>query len=53
MLYNQPSEESYEHFQTNPEDFDLYLEGYAQQTEKWTEKPVENIIKMLQDRYVI
>jgi ribosomal RNA-processing protein 8 len=53
LLYTQGSEAAFEHFQENPEDFEQYHEGYAHQMEKWPEKPVELVIKMLQDRYVI
>ena len=47
LLYTKGSEAAYEHFQENPEDFNQYHEGYKHQMDKWPEKPVEVIIKML------
>lgn len=46
-LYTISSEEAYEYFKENPEDFEVYHKGFEIQTKKWPVNPNEIILTEL------
>jgi hypothetical protein len=47
MLYTNESTNAVSYFQQNKEDFQLYHEGYRHQANKWSHRPVDEIIEYL------
>lgn len=46
-LYNSTSEDAFSFFQTNPDQFTIYHQGFRQQTLSWKEKPIDFFIEHL------
>ncbi|KAF2732989.1 hypothetical protein EJ04DRAFT_544374 [Polyplosphaeria fusca] len=49
-LYTKPSKESLDLFKDNPEMFEDYHRGFAQQTEGWPENPVDEYVEAIVTR---
>ncbi|NXL05397.1 RRP8 protein, partial [Mesembrinibis cayennensis] len=50
QLYTSTSREAARLFQSDPEAFEIYHRGFAQQVERWPENPVHRIIRYLRRR---
>ncbi|XP_054669841.1 ribosomal RNA-processing protein 8 isoform X3 [Grus americana] len=50
QLYTSTSREAAQLFQTDPEAFEIYHRGFAQQVGRWPENPVHRIIRYLRRR---
>lgn len=50
LLYTSESEKALAVFQSQPEVFDEYHEGFKHQVESWPENPVDSIVQQFQDR---
>lgn len=50
QLYTSTSREAAQLFQSDPEAFEIYHRGFAQQVGRWPENPVHRIIRYLRRR---
>lgn len=46
-LYNSTSEEAFNFFKSNPDQFKMYHQGFRRQLSEWTEKPIDLFVKDL------